>query len=409
LATANDQLINQIKERENVETTLRQMQRLEAVGQLTSGVAHDFNNLLTVVLGNVGFVEKGLAEAGINGKLMQRLGYMRAAAERGARLTDQLLSFSRRQRLEPRPLDLNETVVNMRDLLQSTLGGTTRIETRLQRSLWSAMVDPTQLELAVLNLAINARDAMQVGGSLTVQTANAIVGPPLRPEEPPAGEYVSVCVSDTGSGMSEDIRAKVFEPFFTTKEVGKGSGLGLSQVLGFAKQSGGGVRINSRLDQGTSVHIYLPRAELETTTFTPAPLRVVSTGSPRSATILLVDDDNQVREVTRAMLHELGHVVLEAGSGGAALDVLQRETGIDLLVVDFAMPGMNGADVVRLAHGRRPNLPVLFVTGFADRGGLAGVDDAYIVGKPFHYEELASKVQFALGGNRAGNVVQLRR
>jgi signal transduction histidine kinase/CheY-like chemotaxis protein len=409
LATANDQLINQIKERENVETTLRQMQRLEAVGQLTSGVAHDFNNLLTVVLGNVGFVEKGLAEAGINGKLMQRLGYMRAAAERGARLTDQLLSFSRRQRLEPRPLDLNETVVNMRDLLQSTLGGTTRIETRLQRSLWSAMVDPTQLELAVLNLAINARDAMQVGGSLTVQTANAIVGPPLRPEEPPAGEYVSVCVSDTGSGMSEDIRAKVFEPFFTTKEVGKGSGLGLSQVLGFAKQSGGGVRINSRLDQGTSVHIYLPRAELETTTFTPAPLRVVSTGSPRSATILLVDDDNQVREVTRAMLHELGHVVLEAGSGGAALDTLQRETGIDLLVVDFAMPGMNGADVVRLAHGRRPNLPVLFVTGFADRGGLAGVDDAYIVGKPFHYEELASKVQFALGGNRAGNVVQLRR
>ena len=409
LAAANHQLINQIKERENVESTLRQMQRLEAVGQLTSGVAHDFNNLLTVVLGNIGFVEKGLAEAGLDGKLTQRLGYMRAAAERGARLTDQLLSFSRRQRLEPRPLDLNETVVNMRDLLQSTLGGTTRIETRLQRSLWSAMVDPTQLELAVLNLAINARDAMQVGGSLTVQTENAVVGPPLRPEEPPAGEYVSVCVSDNGSGMSEEIRAKVFEPFFTTKEVGKGSGLGLSQVLGFAKQSGGGVRINSRLDQGTSVHIYLPRAEPETAKVTAAPLRAPWTGAPRSATILLVDDDNEVREITRAMLRELGHVVLEAGSGGAALDVLQREAGIDLLVVDFAMPGMNGAEVVRLAHGRQPNLPVLFVTGFADRGGLAGVDDAYIVGKPFHYEELASKVQFALRGKRAGNVVPLRR
>jgi signal transduction histidine kinase/CheY-like chemotaxis protein len=409
LAAANHQLINQIKERENVESTLRQMQRLEAVGQLTSGVAHDFNNLLTVVLGNIGFVEKGLAEAGLDGRLTQRLGYMRAAAERGARLTDQLLSFSRRQRLEPRPLDLNETVVNMRDLLQSTLGGTTRIETRLRRSLWSAMVDPTQLELAVLNLAINARDAMQVGGSLTVLTENAVVGPPLRPEEPPAGEYVSVCVSDNGSGMSEEIRAKVFEPFFTTKEVGKGSGLGLSQVLGFAKQSGGGVRINSQLNQGTSVHIYLPRADPETAKVTAAPLRAPWTGAPRSATILLVDDDNEVREVTRAMLHELGHVVLEAGSGGAALDVLQREAGIDLLVVDFAMPGMNGAEVVRLAHGRQPNLPVLFVTGFADRGGLAGVDDAYIVGKPFHYEELASKVQFALRGKRAGNVVPLRR
>ncbi|HUC47750.1 MAG TPA: ATP-binding protein [Xanthobacteraceae bacterium] len=411
LAAVNRQLLGQIKERENVESTLRQMQRLEAVGQLTSGVAHDFNNLLTVVLGNLGFVEKGLAAAaGVDGKLTQRLGYMRAAAERGAKLTDQLLSFSRRQRLEPRSLDLNETVVNMRDLLQSTMGGTTHIETQLQHSLWPAMVDPTQLELAVLNLAINARDAMQVGGSLTVETDNALVGPPLRPEEPPAGEYVSVCVSDTGTGMSEEIRAKVFEPFFTTKEVGKGSGLGLSQVLGFAKQSGGGVRINSRLGEGTSVYIYLPRAETETAKFGPAPLRATWAGAPRNATILLVDDDDEVREVTRAMLHELGHIVLEAGSGGAALDTLKRHAGIDLLIIDFAMPGMNGAEVARLAHAEQPNLPVLFVTGFADRGGLASVDDAFIVGKPFHYDEIAGKVQFALGaGAGAGNVVRLRR
>ncbi len=243
LATTNHRLLDQIREREGVKSTLRQMQRLEAVGQLTSGVAHDFNNLLTVVLGNIGFVEKDIAAAGLDGKIAQRLGYMRSAAERGAKLTDQLLSFSRRQRLEPRPLDLNETVVGMRDLLQSTMGGTTQIETRLQRGLWSAMVDPTQLELAVLNLAINARDAMQVGGSLTVETKNATLGPPLSPEEPPAGEYVGVGVNDTGSGMTEEVRAKVFEPFFTTKEIGKGSGLGLSQVLGFAKQSGGGVRI----------------------------------------------------------------------------------------------------------------------------------------------------------------------
>ena len=409
LATANRQLIDQIKERESVESTLRQMQRLEAVGQLTSGVAHDFNNLLTVILGNLGFVEKGLDAAGLDGKLSQRLGYMRSAAERGAKLTDQLLSFSRRQRLEPKPLDLNETVVGMRDLLQSTMGGTTRIETRLQRSLWSAMVDPTQLELAVLNLAINARDAMQVGGSLTVGTENVMLGPPLCPEEPPAGEYVCVGVSDTGTGMSEDVRAKVFEPFFTTKEIGKGSGLGLSQVLGFAKQSGGGVRIQSRLGEGTSVHIYLPKAEAKTVKAAPEPTAKPGAASFRGATILLVDDDNEVREVTRAMLHDQGHRVLEAGSGGAALEILERESGVELLILDFAMPGMNGAEVARLAYAQRPHLPVLFVTGFVDRGALAGVDEDHIIAKPFRPAELAEKVWLALGYGSSSKVVRLRR
>ena len=191
LAAANRQLLAQIAERERVETTLRQMQRLEAVGQLTSGVAHDFNNLLTVILGNVTFLEKGFAvKAGVDGKLMRRLGYMRAAAERGAKLTDQLLSFSRRQRLEPKVVDLNGVVAGMRDLLKSTMGGSIQIETTLQNGLWLAMVDPTQLELAILNLAINARDAMEVGGALMVETANVTLGPPQCPEEPPAGEYV---------------------------------------------------------------------------------------------------------------------------------------------------------------------------------------------------------------------------
>ena len=409
LATANRQLIDQIRERESVESTLRQMQRLEAVGQLTSGVAHDFNNLLTVILGNLGFVEKGLDAAGLDGKLSQRLGYMRSAAERGAKLTDQLLSFSRRQRLEPKPLDLNETVVGMRDLLQSTMGGTTRIETRLQRSLWSAMVDPTQLELAVLNLAINARDAMQVGGSLTVGTENVVLGPPLCPEEPPAGEYVCVGVSDTGTGMSEDVRAKVFEPFFTTKEIGKGSGLGLSQVLGFAKQSGGGVRIQSRLGEGTSVHIYLPKAEAKAVRPPPEASAKPSPEAFRGAAILLVDDDNEVREVTRAMLHDQGHRVLEAGSGGAALDILEREPGVELLILDFAMPGMNGAEVARLAQAQWPHLPVLFVTGFVDRGALAGVDEDHIIAKPFRPDELAEKVRLALGYDGSSKVVRLRR
>jgi signal transduction histidine kinase len=409
LAAANRQLLAQIEERERVESTLRQMQRLEAVGQLTSGVAHDFNNLLTVVLGNIGFLERGLAAAGVDGKLAQRLGYMRAAAERGAKLTDQLLSFSRRQRLEPKSLDLNDTVAGMRDLLQSTMGGSVHLETRLERGLWPALVDPTQLELAVLNLAINARDAMQVGGSLTVRTFNITLGPPLYPEDPPAGDYVAICVSDSGSGMSPDTRAKVFEPFFTTKEIGKGSGLGLSQVLGFAKQSGGGVRIDSEEGKGTSVFIYLPRGDARAKAAERQPHAPASIAVPAGTTILLVDDDQSVREVTAAMLKELGYEVIEAGSGGAALEILERERGIDLMLLDFAMPGMNGAEVARQAAGRRPDLPVLFVTGFADRAALEGVSEDYIVGKPFADGELAIKVRSALAQGRQGNVVRLRR
>jgi signal transduction histidine kinase len=409
LAAANRQLLGQIAERERVESTLRQMQRLEAVGQLTSGVAHDFNNLLTVVLGNIGFLEKEFAVNGINGRSSQRLGYMRTAAERGAKLTDQLLSFSRRQRLEPRSLDLNETVIGMRDLLQSTMGGTIHIETKHHCGLWPALVDPTQLELAVLNLAINARDAMPVGGTLKVETKNAVLGPPRSLEAPPAGEFVAVSVSDSGTGMTDDIRAKVFEPFFTTKEVGKGSGLGLSQVLGFAKQSGGGVCIDSCVGAGTSVHIYLPRAEANLAIRAPAPTRVAAADALRGLTILLIDDDNAVREVTRATLHELGYKVLEAGSGGAALELIEREPKIDLMIADFAMPGMNGAEVARLAQAKRPKLPVLFVTGFADRTVLSGISEAQIISKPFIDDELAQKVRLALAEGDSKKVVRLRR
>jgi signal transduction histidine kinase/ActR/RegA family two-component response regulator len=407
LASANRQLLDQIEERERVESTLRQMQRLEAVGQLTAGVAHDFNNLLTVVLGNLSFLQKGLATAGINGKLEQRVGYIRTAAERGAKLTDQLLSFSRRQKLEPRALDINETVVGMRDLLQSTMGGSIHIVTHLRRDLWPALVDPTQLELAVLNLAINARDAMPVGGTLRVETVNATLGPGGYPEEPPAGDYIGVCVSDTGTGMSDNVRTKVFEPFFTTKGPG-GSGLGLSQVLGFAKQSGGGVRIESRMGAGTAVHIYLPRAQGQREEARPAAVPREAARAAHGATILLVDDDNAVREVTRAMLHELGYRVLESGSGGAALEVLAREPNVALLMVDFAMPGMNGAELARQVQAKRPTLPVLFVTGFADRTALAHVNEAHIIRKPLAEDELANKVRLALADPAASNVVRLR-
>jgi CheY-like chemotaxis protein len=342
---------------------------------------------------------------------VQRVDYIRTAAQRGAKLTDQLLSFSRRARLEPRALDLNEIVQNMRDLLQSTMGGSIQIDTRLQQGLWPAMVDPTQLELAVLNLAINARDAMDVGGTLQVRTDNVTLGSALYPEEPPAGHYVGVCVSDTGTGIPDDIRSKILEPFFTTKEVGKGSGLGLSQVLGFAKQSGGGVRIDSRLGEGTSVYIYLPRTAHVARQAASTPTQTLAAGAFRGAHILLVDDDKAVREVTRAMLDSLGYCVEEAGSGAAALEMLNSETQIDLLIIDFAMPGMNGAEVVRLSRPKRPHLPVLFVTGFADRAQLAGLEESDVLGKPFMNDELAQKVRLLLAsaGTRLGSSALLQK
>jgi len=395
LGTANRQLMTQIEERERVEATLRQMQRLEAVGQLTSGVAHDFNNLLTVVLGNVGFLERGLAKAGIDGKMLQRLGYMRAAAERGAKLTDQLLSFSRRQRLEPKVLHLNDTIRGMRDLLQSTIGGSFKIEIGMADELWPALVDPTQLDIAVLNLAINARDAMPIGGTLSVTTWNVTLEEPRGPEEPVPGDYVCICVRDTGSGMDPEIRAKVFEPFFTTKEIGKGSGLGLSQVLGFAKQSGGGVCIESEPGKGTAVHIYLPRAAGAPVSAQSAVERVQI--APRlAARILLVDDDDAVRDVTAAMLRDIGYEMEQAPSGDAALAVLAR-TSFDLVVIDFAMPGMSGAELARRVHRQYPSLPVLFVTGYAERDALGDVSDRQIVSKPYVGGELAEKVRLALG------------
>jgi signal transduction histidine kinase len=395
LATANRQLMAQIEERERVESTLRQMQRLEAVGQLTSGVAHDFNNLLTVVLGNISFIERALDKAGIDGRTTQRLSYMRAAAERGAKLTDQLLSFSRRQRLEPKVLDLNGTIAGMRDLLQSTIGGSVSIETALSDDLWPALVDPTQLDIAVLNLAINGRDAMEIGGTLKVSTANVRLGPPRAAEEPAAGEYVAICVSDTGAGMPPDVRAKVFEPFFTTKEIGKGSGLGLSQVLGFAKQSGGGVRIESEPGRGTAVHIFLPRADRAPQSQPEAAPEGGAALRP-GAVILLVDDDAAVRDVTAAMLRELGYRVEEADGGESALRLLADRPKVDLAVIDYAMPAMSGAELARKVRARLPSLPVLFVTGFAERDALTGISDRYIVSKPFVNGDLAEKVRLAL-------------
>ena len=395
LAAANRQLLAQIEEREKAEGALAQMQRLEAVGQLTSGVAHDFNNLLTVIIGNLGFLEREMSAAGMNGKSVQRLSWMRIAAQRGARLTDQLLSFSRRQRLEPKTIDLNDALFSMPALIQSTIGGSVRIETQLAGELWPAVADPTQLELAVLNLAINARDAMEVGGTLKIATRNVTLGAPAAPEEPPPGDYVEISVSDSGSGMTEEVRRKVFEPFFTTKEVGKGSGLGLSQVLGFAKQSNGGVRIDSSLGRGTDVRIYLPRSEARLRR-NGKDARTAAAEFHAGGDVLLVDDDRAVRDVVHAILENLGYRVHEVGSGGAALDFLDSGGAVDLILMDFAMPGMNGAEVARRARVMRPDLPMLFVTGFADRTALMEIPDAHVIGKPFTPEELGRKIRAAL-------------
>jgi len=395
LAAANRQLSTQIEERERVEATLRQMQRLEAIGQLTSGVAHDFNNLLTVVLGNVDLVARAVADAGLDDKTRQRLGYMRTAAERGATLTAQLLAFSRRQRLESRPVDLNDTVSGMRDLLQSSMGGSVRLETRLRPDLWPALVDPTQIELIILNLAINARDAMEVGGSLTVATDNVRLGEPRRPEEPPAGDYVAISVTDTGSGMTSEVRDRAFEPFFTTKPVGKGSGLGLPQVYGFAAQSGGGVGIETELGRGTTVSVYLPRAaerrQKPRLQLADSPPEQIC--AARGRRILVIDDDPPVREITATMLRASGAEVIEAGSAGAALELLDRDSrGFDLLVIDFAMPGMNGAELATACRKKWPHLPTLFVTGYADLTALSSIHEDRIVQKPFRGGELQRKV-----------------
>jgi PAS domain S-box-containing protein len=400
LAATNRQLLAQIEERERVEATLRQMQRLEAVGQLTSGVAHDFNNLLTVISGNIGILERALEAPGVDPRLRQRLGYMRDAAARGARLTAQLLAFSRRQRLEAKAVDLNGIVAGMRDLLQSSMGGSVQLTMKLAPALWPALVDPTQIELVILNLAINARDASPVGSELIVETANvALREPAARPEEPCPGDYVMVAVTDHGSGMAPEVLSRAFEPFFTTKEVGKGSGLGLAQVYGFAKQSGGGVQIRTRLGEGTSVRVFLPRAAgaAAGAEEAPPPLPPAQAHATRQR-ILLVDDDTDVREVTAAILAERGYEVIEAGSGGAALDVLDREgASVDLMLMDYAMPGMNGSEVAREAHAKRPSLPILFLTGYADFAAFKEIGDDRIVSKPFREDDLLGKVQAVLG------------
>ncbi|MGA6097770.1 response regulator [Stutzerimonas marianensis] len=396
LAAANRELVEQIKERERIEATLQQMQRLEAVGQLTAGVAHDFNNLLTVILTSASFLRNDLERGAPLEKALSRLQYIQESGERGATLTGQLLAFARRQQLAPKAVDLNDTLVGLLSLLHSTLGGSVTIETDTCAGLWHALVDPTQIEMIILNLAINARDAMGSGGCLTLSTNNAVITcAPERAEEPGPGEYVELAVRDTGTGMSDEVLQKAFEPFFTTKEVGKGSGLGLAQVFGFAKQSGGGARIETELGVGTTVKVYLPRVTEPAQANRPPEDDQGLLLADASTTVLLVDDDHSVREVTAQMLRNLGYAVIEADSGRRVLELLEQGTNPDLLLADFAMPGMNGGELARAVLSRFPKLPVVFITGYAELGEL-GMGSTTIIQKPFREEQLARKLSIVL-------------
>ncbi len=373
---------------------LRQAQRLEAVGQLTAGLAHDFNNLLTAILGNLELAARGLLP---DDRRLRLIEGARTAGRRGARLTGQLLAFSRQQRIVAEPVDVNLVLEGMRSLLASTAGGSIVIDVAPEPDLPLAMADPTQLELAILNLVINARDALGSSGRIVVSTRAVTAAAPDRPEEPDAGTYVAVEVGDDGPGIPPEVRNRIFEPFFTTKGVGRGSGLGLAQVLGIAKQLGGGVRVGTALGRGTTVCVLLPRAAagLVVAPGTPGPAHAASPG--RAARILLVDDDPDVRTTAGAMLRQAGHSVIETGCAVEALAALAPEAGaIDLLLADVAMPGTGGAALAAEVRGTWPGIPVLFMTGYADTALLPEALWPDVLAKPFDAATLEARVSLAL-------------
>jgi PAS domain S-box-containing protein len=381
---------------------LRQAQRMEAVGQLTAGIAHDFNNLLTAILGNLELLTKRLPRD--EARTDRLIAGARSAAQRGAKLTAQLLAFSRQQRIVAEPVDLNGVIQGMLPLLKSTLGGSVGINIQAEPDLAAALADPTQLELAILNLAINARDAMPDGGSITIETAHVVRGAPVWPEEPAAGEYVAVRVSDTGTGISDAVRDRIFEPFFTTKDIGKGSGLGLPQVLGVVKQLGGGLTVSSIPNEGTSITIFMPRAAEAVAGIKAPPSEVAAAGQAgKGVQILLVDDDADVRSIAAAMLGDAGYDVIEAASGAAALDALDRPgRQTELILADVAMPGINGVEFAAIVRRTWPALPVLLMTGYADSGLLRKDAGHEVLRKPFQATELQAKVQQAITRGRNG-------
>jgi signal transduction histidine kinase len=386
LTESGNRLQVEMAEREKSEATLRQAQKLQAVGQLAGGIAHDFNNLLTAIVGALELL-RARVPAGQE-SFVRLLDTALGAAERGGKLTGQLLAFARKQQLLPVPSDLNMTVIALSNLLGSTLGRSIRIQTDLVQDLWPAMVDPSQIEAAIINLAINARDAMPEGGVLTIATRNVPVrvGGSLSP-----GDYVAVRVTDTGIGMTPELIAHVFEPFFTTKEAGLGSGLGLSQVHGLAAQSGGDVRIESKPGEGATVTLLLPRAKSLPVAIRPDPGSTRQT-TRRRARILVVDDDRDVRQMTGEMLTERGYSVELAADADEALAILRRDGGFDAVLVDYVMPGTNGAALVKIVRTFRPGLRTLMMTGHVELQAGEEIGTENIIRKPFNVAALDERL-----------------
>jgi signal transduction histidine kinase/CheY-like chemotaxis protein len=400
LAEANRRLAAEAAERERAEHRLQQSQKMEAVGRLTGGIAHDFNNLLSAIMGNIELLRPALTDARA-GRLADNA---MLAAERGAKLTGQLLAFSRMQRLDLIPVDLAALLETMRGPLERVLGPNISLALEVAPTAGAAMADVHQIKLALLNLASNARDAMPAGGRLTI---SAELDDGSLPASGRPGQYVVLTIADTGIGMPPEVRERAFEPFYTTKSVGAGSGLGLSQVYGIAKQSGGLALIESAPGAGAKVRIMLPCAPFPPTERRPAEAEGLSLGDGRSQAqrrenVLVVDDDPDVRRFMVESLDALGYGVTEAESGQAGLDQLDRAAP-DIMILDFAMPDMNGAVVANEALRRRPGLPILFATGFADSDALGGpLLSLPLLRKPFRIADLAAAVAAALAGGRAG-------
>jgi signal transduction histidine kinase/CheY-like chemotaxis protein len=389
LQHAHDELLAHIAERARTEEQLRQLQKLESIGQLTGGVAHDFNNLLTAVLGNLELLRKRLPH---DPAIERLLDGATQGAQRGAALTQRLLAFARRQALQPQPTDLAELVRGMADLLHRSLGSTVEIAFDLPAGLPLASADHNQIELALLNLAVNGRDAMPDGGTLTISLSLEQV-PAAR--DLAAGRYIKLCVSDTGCGMDPQTLSRAIEPFFSTKEVGKGTGLGLSMIHGLALQLKGALRLLSDVGRGTRAELWLPLASGAAAAAAPDSQPEADV-SKRRLTLLFVDDDFLISLSTVALLEDLGHDVIKASSGPAALDVLKSGKPIDLLITDYAMPGMTGVQLAEAVRKLRPDLPILLATGYADLPARAKVELPRL-SKPYQQQQLAERITSLVG------------
>jgi PAS domain S-box-containing protein len=386
-----------ITERRAIEEALRQSQKMEAVGQLTGGIAHDFNNLLQGITGSLDIMENRLAQ-GRTDDLNRWLTGAKGSASRASALTHRLLAFSRRQPLDPRPVRANPLISSMEDMLRRTLGEQVALELVLAGGLWLTRCDPNQLESAILNLAINARDAMPDGGKLTIETCNAHLDNQYaaRERDIKPGQYVCICVTDTGTGMSKETIGRAFEPFFTTKPIGQGTGLGLSMIYGFTRQSEGYTRIYSEVGKGTTVKLYLPRHRGEDDADDSVPSLKELPGADAGEVVLVVEDEPVVRGLIVEVLRELGYGAIEASDGPKGLEILQSRQRIDLLITDIGLPGLNGRQVADGGRVSRPDLKILFMTGYAENAALASgflEPGMAMITKPFAMDVLANRIR----------------